>query len=176
MKDQIFMKYTLIKITLTVLVIATFAITLGATLGSAAFATTQEKELRAANDQFYVALNAMFVGNLEPMNAIWLHQDGITDLGPFGDRLVGWKQVSAEFKKEAQMKLGGRVVVKGVLATVGSDMGYIVCMEEGENMSAVGKSVRVRHRATNIFKRNGNRWRLVHHHTDLSPELQQATQ
>jgi len=30
-----------------------------------------EQELRTANDQLYAALNAMFTGNLEPMNAIW---------------------------------------------------------------------------------------------------------
>ena len=131
-----------------------------------------EKELRAANDQFYAALNAMFTGELDPMNAIWSHREDVTDLGPFGDRLVGWEAVGAEFKKESGMKLGGRVMVKDVMVHAGSDLGYTVCVEQGENMSAAGKPVRVSHRATNIFRLENGQWKLVHHHTDPSAELQ----
>lgn len=133
-----------------------------------------EQELRAANDQFYAALNDMFTGKLESMNAIWSHRDDVTDMGPFGGRLEGWDAVSEEFKKEAAMKLGGKVVCKDLLVHAGTDMGYTVCTEEGENMSADGKPVLVRFRATNIFRLENNQWKLVHHHTDLSAPLQEA--
>jgi ketosteroid isomerase-like protein len=131
--------------------------------------------LRAASDQFYAALNAMFTGELAPMNAIWSHRDDVTDMGPFGGRLTGWEAVGAEFKKEAAMKLGGRVVCKDVVVQAGSDLGYTVCVEEGENMSADGKPVVVSFRATNIFRRENGEWKMVHHHTDTSASLQQAT-
>lgn len=137
--------------------------------------TQAEQELRAANDQFYIALNAMFTGNLEPMNAIWLHGNGVTNMGPFGGRLEGWDAVGAQFKKEAGMKLGGKVVCQDLLVYVGSDIGYTICTEEGENMSADGKPVQVRFRATNIFRLENNYWKLVHHHTDTSAPLQEAT-
>jgi ketosteroid isomerase-like protein len=133
-----------------------------------------EHELRAANDSFYAALNAMFTGNLEPMNAIWSHSDYVTDMGPFGGRLTGWKSVGEEFKKEAGMKLGGKVVCKDVHVYAGTDMGYTVCVEEGENMSADGKPVKVSHRATNVFHLEDGQWKLVHHQTDLSPQLENA--
>jgi ketosteroid isomerase-like protein len=38
-------------------------------------------------------------------------------------------------------------------------------------MTAAGKPVEVSHRATNIFRREEGQWRLIHHHTDLSPQL-----
>ena len=57
----------------------------------------------------------------------------------------------------------------------GTDMGYTACVEEGENMSAEGKPVVVSHRATNIFRLEDGKWKLVHHHTDLSPQLEKAT-
>jgi ketosteroid isomerase-like protein len=133
-----------------------------------------EQGLRAANEQFYAALNAMFTGELAPMNAIWSHENDVTNLGPFGDRLVGWDAVGAEFKKEAGMKLGGRVVCRDLIVHAGKDLGYTVCVEQGENMSADGKPVVVSHRATNVFRLEAGGWKLIHHHTDLSPELQQA--
>ncbi len=136
--------------------------------------SNDEEGLRAANARFYAALNAMFTGDLAPMGAIWSHQSDVTNLGPFGDRLVGWDAVGAEFKKEAGMKLGGRVVCKDPIVHAGKDLGYIVCLEQGESMSADGKPVVVSFRATNIFRLEDGQWKLVHHHTDLSPQLQQA--
>ena len=133
-----------------------------------------EKKLRAANDSLYAALNAMFIGDMTPMDSVWSHSDDITDMGPFGGRLVGWSDVYKEFKKEADMKLGGKVVCNDLVVHAGTDMGYTVCVEEGENMSAAGKSVKVSHRATNIFRLENGEWKLVHHHTDLSPQLQKA--
>lgn len=133
-----------------------------------------EQQLRVANDSLYAALNAMFTGNLEPMNAIWSHSEQITDMGPFGGRLTGWEAVSEEFQKEAAMKLGGSIVCKDLHVFAGTDMGYTVCIEEGENMSADGKPVKVSHRATNIFHLENGQWKLVHHQTDISPQLEAA--
>ena len=133
-----------------------------------------EEGLREANDMFYAALNAMFIGDLEPMDDIWSHDTRGTDMGPFGGRLTGWEAIRAEFKKEADMKLGGKVVCKDLHIYARKNMGYTICVEEGENMSADGKSVVVRHRATNIFQLEDGKWKLIHHHTDLSPQLQEA--
>lgn len=134
-----------------------------------------EQELRAANDRLYAALNAMFTGDLQPLNDIWSHGEHITNMGPFGGRLTGWEAVEAEFKKEAAMKLGGKIVCKDLHVFAGTDMGYTVCIEEGENMSADGTPVVVSFRATNIFHLENGQWKLVHHQTDLSPQLEKAT-
>jgi ketosteroid isomerase-like protein len=133
-----------------------------------------EQSLRAANDSFYAALNDMFIGNMASMDSIWSHSADITDQGPFGGRLLGWDAVEAEFKKEADMKLGGKVVCKEVVVHAGADMGYTACVEEGENVSTEGKTVTVRHRATNVFRLENSKWKLVHHHTDISLQLEKA--
>ncbi len=143
-----------------------------ATLASVASSPDQTLLIKAANDSFYAALNSMFVGNLEPMVAIWSHNENITDMGPFGGRLTGWKAVHEEFEKEAAMKFGGKIIYKDLHIYAGTDMGYTVCIEEGENMSAEGKPVTVNHRATNIFHLENGAWKLVHHQTDLSPQLE----
>jgi len=132
------------------------------------------KAVRAANDQFYAALNTMFTGELAPMEAIWSHADDVSNQGPFGARMDGWTAVRAEFKKEAGMKLGGRVVCKDLIVRAGKDLAYTVCVEHGEHMSAAGKPVIVSFRATNIFRLENGQWKLIHHHTDLSPQLEEA--
>ncbi|HVU25673.1 MAG TPA: nuclear transport factor 2 family protein [Opitutus sp.] len=152
------------------------AVAPGASAGSGAAPTADPAAaVNAANDSFYAALNAMFVGEFEPMNAIWSHRDDVTLMSPFGGRLVGWDAVGAEWKRESGLKLGGRVLCKDLLVRVGGDMAYTVGVEEGENMTADGKPVAVRFRATNIFRLEAGQWHLVHHHTDTSQSLQSAT-
>jgi ketosteroid isomerase-like protein len=114
----------------------------------------------------------MFTGNAELLSAVWSHSDYVTQMGPFGGRLTGWQAVNEEFKKVADMKLGGKIVCKDLHIYTGTDMGYTVCVEEGENISPEGKSVMVSHRATNIFHLENGQWKLIHHHTDISAQLE----
>lgn len=133
-----------------------------------------EQALRAANDSLYAALNAMFAGNLEPLIAVWSHADDVTQMGPFGGRRTGWETVKEEFKNVADMKLGGKIGCKEMHIYAGTDLGYTVCVEEGENISPEGKTVMVSHRATNIFRMENRQWKLVHHHTDISAQLENS--
>jgi ketosteroid isomerase-like protein len=131
-----------------------------------------ESEVRQAAAAFYQALNRMFQGDLASMAEVWSHGADVTNMGPFGGRQVGWDEVRAQFAREAEMKLGGRVWAEEVLAGGSGDLGYTVCGERGENLRIAGKTIPVRHRATNIFRREGGKWKLIHHHTDLAPGLQ----
>ena len=137
--------------------------------------TDAQAEVAKASDQFYAALNQLFKGEMAPMIEIWSHSDDVTTMGPFGLRQKGWKQVRAEFERDAALKLGGHIASKDVLVRAAGDMGYTVCVEEGENMDSSGKPIRVSHRTTNVFRREGGKWKLIHHHTDLSEALQKAT-
>lgn len=134
-----------------------------------------DSTLKIANDLFYSALNDNFTGNTSSLEAIWSHGKEVSNQGPFGARLDGWDAVDAQFMKEGAMKLGGKVVCKDLIVRAGKEMGYTACIEEGENMTAVGKPVVVRFRATNIFKMEDGKWKMVHHHTDISQPLQSAT-
>jgi ketosteroid isomerase-like protein len=131
--------------------------------------------VRAANNAFYAALNEMFVGNITPMEAVWSHESDVSQLGPMGGRIVGWDAVGKEWRREAALKLGGKVVAENMQVVAGPCMGYTVTEEVGENMTADGKPVEVRFRATNIFRKEQGGWKMVHHHTDLSAGLIGAT-
>lgn len=132
------------------------------------------EQLRQANDELYAGLNTLFTGDPEPLNDLWSHSDSITYMGPFGACLTGWNDVKEEFQKVADMKLGGKISSRDLKVFAGTDMGYTSCVEEGENIGPDGKPVKVSHRATNIFRLEEGKWRLVHHHTDISSQLEKA--
>jgi ketosteroid isomerase-like protein len=131
------------------------------------------KDIREAHDRFYLALNAIFTGDLDPMREIWDDAPDVTQCGPFGGRLVGYHAVLRDFEQASARVGGGHVEAKDVLvrAEIG-DIGFTVCLEEGQNIDLEGNRIAVRHRATNVFRRAGDSWKLIHHHTDEAPGLQ----
>lgn len=141
--------------------------------------TTESMEnlqsLEAANNQFYEALNIMFTGDVGPVNAIWSHGEDITYMGPFGGMHSGWDQVGAEFANVAALKIGGKIACENLEVRVLGDVGYTLCVEAGENLDSEGNPVPVSHRATNVFRKENDTWKLVHHHTDISGQLQEST-
>lgn len=46
-------------------------------------------------------------------------------------------------------------------------MGYTVTDEIGQNMDASGNPVEVRIRATNVFRKERDGWKMIHHQTDM---------
>ena len=76
----------------------------------------------AADEKFYVALNAMFTGEATSMEAVWSHADDVMYMGPDDTVLKGWKAVSAVWQEQAAKKLGGKVVPKDGQITIGQDI------------------------------------------------------
>jgi len=129
------------------------------------------KEIADAAAQFYAALNAMFEGELAPMVEVWSHADDVTYMGPDGGFQVGWKQVLADWEKQAAMKLGGHVEPEGTRITAGRDLAVTHSYEKGENTNTGGMPGSVLLRATNLFRKENGTWKMIGHHTDTLPFL-----
>jgi ketosteroid isomerase-like protein len=131
-----------------------------------------EKAILAASDRFYAALNAMFTGDAGPMGEVWSHADDITYMGPAGGLTVGWTEILKIWEMHAAQKLGGVVKAENTHVTAGEDIGFMQCYEIGENTSQDGKLQKVSIRATNIFRKEDGKWKMIGHHTDLLPFLE----
>jgi len=131
-----------------------------------------ENAVTQAGSQFYVALNEMFKGNIEPMKKVWSHAGDVTYMGPTGGIKIGWQQVLADWEAQAAMNLGGTVLPENMIITVGEDIAITVNNEKGSNINADGKPVEVSIRATNTFRKEDGKWKMIGHHTDLLPFLQ----
>lgn len=124
--------------------------------------------LGEAHDDLYRSLNVMLEGDAGPVLAVWSNSDDVTYGGPFGGFVSGRDAVVEAFEASAAMVLGGSIEVSDVHMLEGTDVGYSVCIEHGNDHTIDGQPVNLVHRATNIFRKEGGSWRLVHHHTDGS--------
>ena len=136
-------------------------------------AETDEKAVGNAAAQFYAALNEMFTGELGPMTKVWSHADDVTYMGPGGGFQVGWNDVLKNWEAQAAMKLGGKVEPADMRITVGADLAIVSNYEKGENTNAKGEPQKVSIRATNLFRKENGAWKMIGHHTDLLPYLEQ---
>ena len=126
------------------------------------------QSLPDAHAELYAALHEMLAGDPAPVLGVWSDTDDVTYAGPFGGYTLGRAAVVDAFEVAAAMNLGGRLEATDVHVVEGSDIGYSVCVEHGTDHVIDGQTVSLTHRATNVFRREADRWRLVHHHTDHS--------
>jgi ketosteroid isomerase-like protein len=135
------------------------------------YSSESEKQVREAAGQFYSALDSMFEGDLAPMIAVWSHAKDVTYLGPNGGILIGWEQVKKSWEEQANLKLGGRVDPEEMHVTAGETLGIAVNFERGTSYIN-GKPEKVNIRATNIFRLENGKWKMIGHHTDILPWLE----
>src|SRR5579862_2172076 len=131
-----------------------------------------EDEVRAASEQFYLALNSILDGDFEPMNEIWSHSPKATEMGPAGGVRTGWNSIREELEAVSEMKIGGHLQAEDLQVHADDDFGLSVCTETGEINDAGGHPISIKYRATNVFVREEGAWKLLHRHADLEPALQ----
>ena len=129
-----------------------------------------EDEVRKASKQFYAGLNSMANGDSGPLANIWSHDAGVTTLHPIGGRDIGWAAVRGSFEQVAKLASKGKVELKDQLIRVVGDLAYEVGIEYGQ-ITLAGEPVTIEHRVTNIYQRQAGEWKMVHHHTDISPAM-----
>ena len=133
-----------------------------------------EKEIREATTLFYAALNSALQGDLGPLGAVWSHRPDVSNLGGIGGRQLGWNEVRTDFQNMARLYPAGQITPQDTIVVVGTDIGYSICNETGRLRSAEGPMVNFNRRATNIFRREDGKWKLIHHHADTTVGLSQG--
>ena len=131
--------------------------------------STQD-DVRAASTQFYAALNSMTDGDASPMADVWSHDAYVTTLHPIGGRQTGWDEVRGSFDGVAELASSGRVELREQSIQVVGDLAYEIGVEYGQATIA-GERIAIEQRVTNIYRRQDGVWRIVHHHTDISPPM-----
>lgn len=129
-----------------------------------------EIEVRKASEQFYAAVNRMANGDAGSLSDIWSHSAAATAMHPIGGRQVGWDKVRESFQQVAQIASEGRVKLDDQIIQVTGDLAYELGVERGQATLA-GQQVTLDQRVTNIYRREAGSWKIVHHHTDVSPAM-----
>ena len=135
---------------------------------SAPNTSSAEDAIRDATMRFYVAFNSALNSDLAPLTAIWSHRPDVTNLSASGGRAVGWNEVHNDFQNIVRVYPSGHIAPKDILVVAGDDMGYSVCTESGQLRSAEGPMIHFNQRATNVFRLEDGKWKMVHHHADAT--------
>jgi ketosteroid isomerase-like protein len=129
-----------------------------------------ETGVQEASRQFYAALNSMANGDASPMSDIWSHDASVTTMHPIGGREVGWEEVKGPWQQVASMSSEGKITLRDQLVHAAEDLAYEVGNEVGE-FTMGGEKISLNLRVTNVYRREADGWKVVHHHTDVSPEM-----
>lgn len=148
--------------------LTTLALTLAVFLTALPARTADDEtaSVKEAAMQFYAALNTMFTGDVAPMLEVWSHADDITFMGPQGGLYVGWENVRPQWEAQAALKLGGTIEPDDMHIFVGEDLAVVQDFEKGTNTNVGGETVEVSLRATNIFRKEDGKWKMISHQTD----------
>lgn len=110
-----------------------------------------------ANESFYAAFTGR---DFETMNEVWSEREAISCIHPGWTALAGREAVMESWRAILGNPQSPRVRASHAAATVLGDVAYVVCYEHLSDAILV---------ATNIFVRENDWWRLVHHQAGTSP-------
>ncbi len=129
-----------------------------------------EDEVKGASSKFYEGLSRMAEGDAGQLSDIWSHSDTVTTMHPIGGEQIGWSAVKESFEQVAGLASSGYVEITDQSIQTGGDLAYELGTERGQ-FKLAGETVVIEQRVTNIYRREGGEWKLVHHHADISPAM-----
>ncbi|HUZ02900.1 MAG TPA: nuclear transport factor 2 family protein [Thermomicrobiaceae bacterium] len=131
------------------------------------------EEVRQASDRIYAALNRVINGDASLMPDVWSHADDVSTMHPLGGQQSGWDDVRGGWEMAAGAIRDGKATVSDQQVFVLGDVAYTIGIEHA-SATIGGTQASFAARCTNIHRREGDGWKLAHHHLDLQPEARAA--
>jgi ketosteroid isomerase-like protein len=122
--------------------------------------TPDEAAVRQANAAFYSAFEAQ---DLDAMSDVWAHGDDIACTHPGWEALHGWGAVAGAWVSLFEAEVPLQFIVTNERVRVDGNLAWVTVEENlidqaGDDIS--GNTVA----AVNLFRREGDTWRMVLHH------------
>jgi ketosteroid isomerase-like protein len=113
-----------------------------------------EEQVRETNAAFYRAFRER---DFEAMDAIWARSNAVACLHPGMDVIVGRDKVMRSWRGILSHENAPRLAESRVEVHLVGDGAFVTCLEGvvGDRPALI---------ATNVFVREGDVWRMVHHH------------
>ena len=129
-----------------------------------------EEDIRKASAKFYAGLNSTLNGDSTPMADVWSHNPDVSAMHPIDAIAVGWDEIRASWENFAKISSNGRVELRDQRICVGEDLAYETGFEHVNGL--LGKDqIQAKYRVSNVYRREGSEWRMVHHHVDFDPRI-----
>jgi ketosteroid isomerase-like protein len=125
-----------------------------------------DSAIRDATMRYYVALNSLYAGDVNPMDKIWSHSGEVSLFDFDGGKSVGWNDVHGSFVATARANQGRRLTPRDIATVSSGEMAYAYLVESGLERDPRGGTRPVSARVTMIFRNQGGNWKLLHRHVD----------
>ena len=123
-------------------------------------------KLEAAEEEFVQGRPAAF-------QALWSHSEEVTLCGGFGGAARGWENVTSRLNWVSAKYSAGSRTREEISGMVGADFAYLVQTEVIRSRVAGQTEPSTQElRATMVFRREADGWRIVHRHADLQVRTQ----
>ena len=134
----------------------------------------EHAEFDAFFDNVTRAEGELFRGRAEPLKALWSRASDVTLFGVSGGRGDhGWDQVGRRLDWASTQYSEGSLAIERIASYVDGNLGYVVQREQ-LRFKVPGRSAEsiLEIRATWIFRRERNGWRVVHRQADSQMKRQ----
>lgn len=111
-------------------------------------------------------------GDPEPYLALCLQSDDDTRMSALGGCERGWPAVRAHYEAAARRFSDGDADYDWQVVHVAGDVAYTVCIEHGQRRVDGGERLISDLRVTQVWRRAGAAWKLVHRQADRAVVVQ----
>lgn len=126
-----------------------------------------EEEITAvklSNERFYRALTNL---DIDSMDAVWSHDEGVRCIHPGWEVIEGWEVIRQSWEIIFANTTSLTVEPSEVKVRLEGDMAWVCCLETITSGSESGGITLAR--ATNLFLRTPEGWRMILHHASQVP-------
>jgi ketosteroid isomerase-like protein len=121
---------------------------------------SDQEQVLAANQRFYAAFESLDLGRMEQA---WLQESYISCVHPGWPPLFGWGAIMQSWQQIFDNALAMRFKLTDVRVQTAGEVAWVLLTENIESRHTQGSSSGVV-QATNIYRRRGTQWLIVHHH------------
>jgi ketosteroid isomerase-like protein len=119
------------------------------------------------------AATAYVGGNAAPLAAVSAQDLPATFMGPGGGAVRGTQEVSARYARDARVfEAGGTTELEILDMAAGETIAYWTGFQKARvRMHGKPDVIQMKLRVTEVFRREGDDWKLVHRHADSLAEV-----
>ena len=131
------------------------------------------EDLETISQLFYQAVQQVMHANITPMLALWSVQDDVTYVDPQGHYHQGHDSIVAYWQRAVQLNSHAPGSVSSTAELImmhRSESMICTVMAEQIQVRQPDQMLRLKAVATNIYRYEGQRWRMLHRHSGAPSE------
>ena len=125
-----------------------------------------DKAVRQAVERWFVALNAMLNGDPAPFADLWHQSAEVLYFGAEGSACVGWREVYADWTRQADKARGGSAKCSDLHVLLADDTAVAHFRTVGTVKTPDGRTVDTVVRESSVYRKGAGQWKLIAHHAD----------